>query len=314
MSALRRWIAAIVAVCAAFAAGIALGNGPLQGSSTSPRDHSVALADANAHLSQRLANLREQQAFTGALSKAAVPALLRGRLTDTSVGVLVLPGVSAATVTGVTSALATSGAQIVFTAHVSHSLIEPSRKTYVDSVGANAAKGRADLADAAHASTYARIGALFARAYTGTAKSLAVDDEASTLDQQLRGAGLVSLDRPLSRRASAVVVLATAGHGSGTAVYAVHQIELQLVDQLAASCDGVLLAAPQGAAAAGGLIAAATTGSAMTNAIGTLNVAATAAGQSIVPVALADTVAGHPGTFGMRGDVVALPPSLQTEK
>lgn len=308
MTMVRRYVFVFVAVCLAFAGGVALGNGPLQGKT--PVSHDVALSAANSRLADRLAALRDDQAFTQALGEAAGPALVAGRLKNTSVAIFALPGVSAATLTGVTQAVSAAGGEIVITGHLGPALVDPGKKTYVDSVATNSLHGLRDLAPSAAVSTYRRIGALIARAYTGTAGALAVDEEATRLDAQLQGAKLVSLRDTLTRRASAVIVLAPGDHGDANAVYAEHQIESQVVDAVAGACDGLLLAGPAPASLPGGLIDTVASSTDLANAIATLNVVDTAAGQTAAVAALAAAVAGQPGGFGMANGVPALPPGL----
>lgn len=310
MTNLRRYVFALLAVCVAFAAGIALGNGPLQGGSTT--HDSVSLSDANARLSGEVSALKADQAFSQALGKAAGPALLKGQLTNTSIAIFVLPGVPKTTVSRVGVAVAAAGGQLVLTAHLSAELVDPAKKTYVDSVATNAARGLKDLASVSSESAYGRIGALIARAYTGSSAALAVDDEASHLDAQLQGAKIVALSDPLTRRASAVIVLGPADHGAAEAVYAGHQIEMQVVNALAGRADGTLLAGPISSSEPGGLIRTVNSSKAMTNAVATLNVVDTAAGQTVAVGALAAAIDGQPGAFGMNGSDAVLPPAFTT--
>ena len=60
-----------MAVCLAFAAGVALGNGPLQGTTTVHDD--VSLANANSRLSDQIDALRQDQAFSQALGTRRRP-------------------------------------------------------------------------------------------------------------------------------------------------------------------------------------------------------------------------------------------------
>ena len=308
MSGLRRYVGMLATVCVAFAAGIALGNGPLQGESTG--DGHVSLTAANAELSAELQAARRVQAFESALGSAARPALLRDRLSRVSVGIFSLPGVAPETVTAVAGAVEEAGGELTVRARISPTLVDPARKTYVDSVASGALEDAADVRALGALSPYARIGALLARAYTGTADEVAVDDEAARLDAQLRGAKLLWLADPLQRRASAVVVLTPGDTGQSGAVYAAHQIELPVLDALAARADGVLLAGPAAASAPGGLILAATQAPSMTHAVATLNALDMPAGPAAAVGGLAAAVSGHPGTWGMRGDVPAVPPGF----
>lgn len=308
MSMVRRYVFAFVAVCLAFAGGVALGNGPLQG--TTPTSDDTASSAVTSRLSDQVAALRQDQAFSQALGQAAGPVLLSDELRNTSVAVFVLPGVATATVTGVLQAVTAAGGEVVIRGHLSPSLVDPGKKTYVDSVATNSMRGLKDLRSSAALPTYRRIGALMARAYTGGSRALAADNEATGIDAQLQGAKLVSLRDPLDRRASAVIVLADGDHGKADAVYAGHQIESQVVDALAGDCDGLLLAAPASASADGGLISAVTTSPDMTNAVATLNVVDTPAGQTASVAALRSALDGQPGSFGMVAGRPVLPPAL----
>lgn len=308
MTALRRYLGALVAVCVAFAAGIALGNGPLQGSQGGG-DH-VSLAAANAQLGDDLRAMRRVQAFETEIGSAARPALLDGRLAGTSVGIFVLPGVAPATVGALVMAVGQAGGEVAVRAKISAALVDPAKKTYVDSVATSSLRGAADLRSAAGLTTYPRIAALMARAYTGTADALAVDDEATRLDAQLRGARLISLVNPLQRRASAIVVLTPGDAGSDGGVYAAHQIELQLIDGLAAHADGLLLAGPVQASISGGLIDGVQHAAAMAHAVATLNVVGTPATPVAVVGGLAAVVAGQPGDWGIHQGVPSVPPGF----
>jgi hypothetical protein len=311
MTMLRRYVFAFVAVCLAFAGGVALGNGPLQG--TTKVNDDVSLATTNSRLSREIAALRQDQAFSQALAGAAGPALLAGRLKNTSVALFVLPGVTKATVSGVSQAVAAAGGEIVVSGHLSTMLVDPGKKTYVDSVATNSLIGLKDLNSSAALPTYRRIGVLLGRAYTGSRNKLAVDDEATRIDAQLQGAKLVTLHDPLQRRASAVIVLAAGDHGGGNDVYARAQIESQVVDALATDGDGLVLAAPMPASQPGGLIATVTDNPEMTNAISTLNVVDLPGGPSAAVAALVASLDGQPGTFGMNGGDPVLPPALAAD-
>jgi copper transport outer membrane protein MctB len=309
VTTLRRYIFAFFAVCAAFAGGIALGNGPLQGDETT--GGRVSLSTANAELSDTVTALRDQQAFSQALSGVAGRPLLHGQLANTTVAIVVLPGVAQSTVAGVTQAVKVAGGEVSVLAHVSSGLVDPGRKTYVDSVATNSLKGLEDLASATDLSPYGRIGALLGRAYAGPSDDLAVDAEATRIDAQLQGAKLVDLASPLRRRANGVIVLAPGEHGNANSVYATHQIEIQAVNGLAAASDGLLVAAPPTGAEPGGLLADLAGSDLLTEAVSTLNVVDSRSGQLAAAAALAADIAGQPGSYGMRGSTAVLPPALR---
>lgn len=308
MRTLRRYVFAFVAVCAAFAAGIALGNGPLQGNGGT--GSTAALGDANNQLRGQLAAAHKASVFPRALADASGSVIVHGMLTSQSIGIVVLPGVAKPDVEQAVQAVRDAGGELVWTLTVGTAVLDPTRKTYVDSVSTNTAKGLTDLGSNADASPYTRMGSLLARAYTGPADALAVDNEAIQIDAQLRGAKVVSITPALQRKANGVVVLAPGDHGTGDeAVYAQHQIESQLVTELATRCDGLLLATPAGAAAPGGLLTSAALRSGP-DAFGTLDLLGTPAAGVAEVGGLASVLSGRPGSFGMVNGEPVVPPAL----
>jgi hypothetical protein len=255
--------------------------------------------------------LRLQQDFSQAVNVRAGRLLLHGQLTNTSVAVFVLPGVSRATVDGVVSSVQQAGGDVSILAHLSPTLVDPAKKTYVDSVATNSLKGMDDLASVVRLSPYARIGALLARAYTGPSDGVAVNDESRRIDAQLRGAKLVELASPLRRRGSAVIVLASAHHGGADWVNIARQIEAPIVDGLASAGDGLLVAGPAAASLSGGLIDVVRTSTLIKHAVATLDVADTPSGRVVAAAALAAAIAGQPGNFGLSAGKVVLPPTLR---
>ena len=162
MTVLRRHLFAILAVCAALAVGIALGAGPLQGDSGAADE--AALQSDNTGLSDRVAQLEQTRVFDDAMTKAASSGLVSGRLSGRTLTLVVLPGVPGATVDGVRTAVQQAGGSTAVTAVVQPDMVDPAKKTYVDSVAANSMKGLKDLGPGAKGETYDQVAALVARA------------------------------------------------------------------------------------------------------------------------------------------------------
>lgn len=307
MTAVRRYVFAFLAVCVALAAGIALGQGVLQGKQ--PADNHVALSRENTELGSRLTQLRHQQAMGAAVMSAAVPALVKGRLAAAAVTVVVLPGVDDQTVSDVTAVLHEAGAVVSVQVRLTPTLLDPDKKTYVDSVASNSLKGILDLGQLTDASTYERIGALIARAYTGHRDNLAADTEAATIDAQLRGAKLVTVSGPLQRRGSLVVVLVPGEHGRGDVTFAVHQIAQDVLVELAARSDGVVVAGSPAAEKSGGLLDQLRRASPADD-LSTVDVIGSPTGSAIAVFALAAAAAHNAGDYGLVGGRPVLPPGL----
>lgn len=307
MTTMRRYVFGFLAVCVALAAGIALGDGVLQGKP--PVDNHVALSRANAALGSRLSDLRHQQAMGAAVTAAAVPSLVKGRLAASSVTLFVLPGVDDQTVTDVTTTLRQAGAVVTVSARLSPTLLDPDKKTYVDSVASNSLKGILDLGQLSGASTYERIGALIARAYTGHRDNLAADTEATKIDAQLQGAKLITLSGPLQRRGSLVVMLAPGDHGNNDLTFAVHQIEQDMLVELAARSDAVVVAGTPASAQSGGLLNQLRKASPADN-LSTVDVIGSPAGRAIAVFALAAAADNNAGDYGIVSGRPVLPAGL----
>jgi Copper transport outer membrane protein, MctB len=308
MSALRRHVFGFFIACTALAIGVALGAGPLQGGASA--DDTSSPSDTSG-LRDQVAALQAGQILGESVLASSSVDLVGSVLAGGSVGLVVLPGVDGAVVRGIGSAVRDAGGQLNVTSLVSRKLVDPAQKTYTASVATNSVKGMQDLRAVPADQPYAQIAALFSRAYTGRGTDLLLDDEAVKIDSELRGANLVTLKGALHRRASLVIVLAPADHGTGAVTSASHVIEVQLLSALAAGSDAVLVAAPTGASAPGGLLDAVHKDSSLRQArLSTLNVVDGAAAQVCAVYALAAAARGTTGDFGVDGTTVRLPPGL----
>jgi hypothetical protein len=160
MMTLRRAIFALLTASVAFAAGVALGNGPLQG-----RSGQATLSADNVRLGQRLQEMRAAGTYDDAFVTATSAGLMKGRLANRVVTLVVLPGVPASTVSGVRADLGTAGARIATTLTVRPALIDSAKKVYVASVAQNTMRGAPDLTARTLGDPYDATGALVSRAY-----------------------------------------------------------------------------------------------------------------------------------------------------
>lgn len=310
MTALRRHAVVLFAVCVALAAGIGLGTGLLAERADGTGEHS--LRSSNAALRDRVADLRRSHAFTEEMTASLSPGLLDGRLAGRNVTLLVLPGVRSAVVDATREVVGQAGGTVAVEARIRRALVDPARKTYVDSVAASSSRDLTDLPVTTSAQTYDRIGALVTRAYAASAGRDRVDEEAAAIDSELQGAKLVHLDAEPLRRGSLVVVLADGHSGTDSHDMARTVILTSLVTQLASGSDGVVVAAPATASARGGVIDALAREKALASSrVATLNVIDSAAGRTALVYALLAAAAGAPGHYGVTRDGEAvLPPGL----
>jgi Copper transport outer membrane protein, MctB len=306
VTAFRRYLFGVLAVCTAFAIGVALGGGPLRGNfvdvnaSTSP---SPAPGGSTAPVADR--DLR----LDAALTSAAGHRLLHNQLAHETVTVVVLPKVPHATVTGLVSTVQQAGGLPPVVVRLSGDLVDPAKKTYVDSVATSALKNLPDITTAAGADTYERIGAVLARAYVGTGSSATFDAEASSIDAQLQGSRLVRLKAAPVRRGGLLVVVAPRLASRGQYAAAGRVIQAQLVTAMAKQADGAVLLSP-GSAGADSVTAGWPPGLKTGVPLSTLNVATGPASYVSAVYALLSAAHGQPGDFGVFGTLVRLPPGL----
>jgi Copper transport outer membrane protein, MctB len=306
VTALRRYLFGVLAVCTAFAIGVALGGGPLRGNFVD--------VNANAHPSSAPGASASPAAgrslrLDGAIASAAGPRLLRNQLAHQTVTIVVLPKVPHSTVTGLVSAVDQAGGLPPVVVRLSPDLVDPAKKTYVDSVAASAAHNRSGVATSAGAGTYERMGAVLARAYVGTGSRTSFDAEASSIDAQLQGSRLVRLNEPPVRRGGLLLVVAPRTAERGQYAAAGRVIQAQLVTAMAGHVDGAVLMSP-GLAGGGRVTAGWPRGLAAGVPLSTLNVAMGPASYVTAIYALINAAHGEPGDFGVFGAAVKLPPGL----
>ena len=101
-----------------------------------------------------------QAVFDQGLNASLADRLLAGQLPQRTVTLVVLPGVPAATVSATTAGAGVGRRQVTVVARLDDDLIDPGKKTYVDSVVSASIEGAPDLAKKADHSTYSQAGAL----------------------------------------------------------------------------------------------------------------------------------------------------------
>lgn len=305
MVSLRRVIFGLLAASVAFAAGVALGNGPLQGRS----DRATLSAD-NTRLGQRLRELRAAGTYDDAFVTATATGLVKGRLANRVVTLVALPGVPASTVSGVTADLATAGARLATTLTVLPALVDSAKKVYVASVAGNTMRGAPDLAARAYVDPYDAMGALISRAYVAKSRGGSVfDKESVDIDAQLTGANLVRRTGTAARRGDLVLVLDAGRYGRSAALRASRVIEGSLLSALANGCSRIVVASTSGGDSRGGLLRAIRSQSALRS-VSTVNVIGTQAGRTAAILVLAASGGRTGGRYGVVSGKAVLPAAL----
>jgi hypothetical protein len=287
---LRRQLVPFVVLMMAVAVGIALGAGPLSDLGTSP-------PKAAAHPPQPTVDTAAQDratyadAFAGTVSQG----LYAGRLHGHAVVVLTLPGADDDVVDALTEQVRQAGTQVIGSYGLRRTLVDPTRKALVDTLGTQlVAQLGADVVTA-DATTYDRIGQLLGRAVSSASRKTGMDPaKVSSLRASLHGAGLLALPEDEPGLAPLVLVV------TGSEVDA--PVMNGLVGGLAAVAKGVVVAGPTKDADITTLRSAPPT-----RPVATVDGTDTAAGQVAAVLALIHVLATPGGSFGASGSDAPAP-------
>jgi hypothetical protein len=279
---IRRLLVPFIAVCAALAAGIALGGGPLSDlghASTTPSSAKGAGAVVRA------------QAKAGEKLAAATAGLLYGgKLAGQQVAVITLPGAPAAVSKALAGQVAAAGGSVSSTTAVDASAVAPESKTLVDSLGGQLATQLHGLVDAGQP-TYVRLGQLLAGSVaTTTPQPTTPSADQGTLRSALSQSKLITGQAPPTM--APLVLLVLGKHVNPTILSGV-------VQGLATRSHGVVVAASTGSGLRGDLKRLRATRPGPR--IATVDGDETATGQLATTLALAHQVAGGGGAYGASG-------------
>lgn len=310
MLSLRYHIASLVAVFLALAAGIALGGGPLQDVGRGNSDQELASARAAlATQRTRAADLRQQAALADQFAAAAGPGLVAGKLSGHTVSLVLLPGADPQVVSSLSTLLSRAGARLGATYTVQPKTTQAANRQLVDALTSQLAAQEKQVSLPKAASTYDRLGGLLARLAGSTTKGGAsYDPTAVSILAGLDTAGLVTAkDQPQTR---GDVVLVVAGEPDGkAATEATSAIEAAVAGAMAPGVRGVVVAGPTSSATGGGVIDEIRSGTAAKT-VSTVDSVDTGAGRVATVLAAASAVAGHPGAYGIVGDVAGPMPGV----
>ena len=245
----------LATVLLALAGGVALGGGPLQGDrSTSASDGRDGTAPE-----QTQAEVRSQEhatAFDDAYVRATAPRVLRDGLEGRTVAVVTLPGVDPDRVTAVRELVGVAGGAVTVEARVRGAFLDLGNRQLVAELARQTQDAaRTPVGVPAGSEGYELAARLLGHALLDDRDAGAPAD--ATGEGVLAGfttARLLTLDEPVTRRASAVVLVAGAPTGTTDQRRGAATIVATLAEGLDASGDGAVLAGPAAAGAADGVI------------------------------------------------------------
>ena len=190
---IRRNVVSIVAVCGALAVGVALGSGPLSDLGHADPQPAKAPADVSRQV-------REEASAGASFASAVGQRLLAGSLSGKRVTVVAMPGADTATTRRLSDQIRRAGGTVGNTVRILPAALDPSRKTFDDTLARQLARQFAGRVRAGQ-TTYRLFGQVIGATYGAH-----VQVSASTADQLTASKTLVA----------GKVVRADLGPGPGT--------------------------------------------------------------------------------------------------
>jgi hypothetical protein len=308
----RYHLVSIISIFLALAVGIVLGAGPLKedigNTLTSEvnrlREDKAAL---RTELDAATKGARARDEFTSAGNRS----LLAGRLQDTTIAVIVLPGADSAVVRSTTDTLTAAGATIGSTVTVLDAWVDPEKATFRGTLGQQLAPSVQVPLDQSGAAV---IDAVLARSVLTKAGSS--PEGAATALEGLRTGELVRYTPDQVTPATGAVVIAGPVSGEDEAS---RTATADALSGLAATVDdagsGAVLVEDTpdpSATSQASVVTAARSDSDGAKLLSTVDDADLPMGQASVVFALLEQFAGRAGQYGLQNDATAAFPQLAT--
>ena len=307
MTSMRYRLVTLCSVVLALAAGIILGDGPLEG------DGAVAAVTGSGDGDQLDAARRQVQqqkqdlAFADTWAAATGTGLVDRKLRGRAVTVVTLPGAPQDSVDRVLAAVGAAGATVASQVAVSADLLDVSQRQMVSELARQMDVGPARKAVQVPADVgdYGRVSRMLAYALLTREDAGDQPDEVSSgILAGLSTAGLVTVagdgegDQGLARRGSAVVVVAGAPYGSADERTGAGSILGELLGAFDRAGDGTVLSGPMSASAPDGLVTAVRQDAKVARRVSLVDVVDLGPGAVLTVLALAADLAGKPGDWG----------------
>ncbi|QLQ10581.1 MAG: copper transporter [Nocardioidaceae bacterium] len=223
----RYHVVSLIAVLLALAAGIALGAGL-------DFDNDASKAATPGQSPSEETSNSARSGLDEALVESVEPALVRNRLRDRAVALVVLPDATTEAEKAITASIERAGGRLTSVLRAGPDLVDPAKKQLVDALGGQLEADAKDVVIPESASAYDRIGALLGYAIgTTEAGGDAPSSRAQSILAGLSTAGLISFSQDVERRAGLVLVLAGPPSGDSAADQGIASI----VDSLAGALD-----------------------------------------------------------------------------
>lgn len=310
----RYHLVSIVSIFLALAVGIVLGAGPLKEDIGNTLTSEVKnLRDDKAALRTELDAADKAAKARDEFTVASNRTLLAGRLANTSIAVVVLPGADNGLVKSTTDTLAQAGATVTGTVTVLDAWVDPAKAQFRQTLGQQLAGQVQVPADDA---TGEVVNAVLARSLLEKAGSSSRDGAAAAL-RALRTGDLVRFTPDQVEPASLAVVVGAPVSGADPTV---RSTEAKGLADLASALDAagggtVLVAASQrpGATGTTSVVSTVRGDGDRTKDVSTVDDADIPMGQASLVFALLEQEAGKAGQYGLAGDATDAFPQMATK-
>lgn len=298
----RYHVVSLIAVLLALAAGIALGAGL-------DFDNDASKAATPGQSPSEETSNSARSGLDEALVESVEPALVRNRLRDRAVALVVLPDATTEAEKAITASIERAGGRLTSVLRAGPDLVDPAKKQLVDALGGQLEADAKDVVIPESASAYDRIGALLGYAIgTTEAGGDAPSSRAQSILAGLSTAGLISFSQDVERRAGLVLVLAGPPSGDSAADQGIASIVDSLAGALDEQTGGVVVAGPLDAADTGGVLAAIRADAHTSAGVSTVDGVDGPAGAVVAVRALAEQAAGKAGQYGLGAGTTAVLP------
>lgn len=290
----RHHIASLVAVFLALAIGVVLGGGPL---SELGRDEGSSSGTPEAE--RRADDAERAAAFGDDFATKTAATLYAGALRGHPTAVVTMPGVDEDDVEALTTQVTAAGGAVAGRYDVRESMLDPSERTLVDTLGSQLMTQLPEGLVDPEASTYVRMGQLLGVAAASTAPAgAAPDTDATAIRESLAAGELLTTVTDDAARAPLVLVLVGDG-GDADALAG-------LLAGLVQTSTGVVVAGDGASGRPGGPLALVRSDP-VGEELATVDGVDTPLGQVTTVLALLRQLGGTGGAFGASGAEGAVP-------
>lgn len=274
----RYHLVSLGAVLLALAAGVALGAGVLDRSSSSTTATGESRVDPAV------------QAFDAAFADSAAPGLVASSLADRRIVIITTPGARTVETEDLAARATAAGGTIVGEIALTAKLLESNNRQFAESVAQQSAPDVADVTEAGD--SYTRVGAALARAIMSP-EGGALDETATTIRSAFDQGGLIDLPNAPDQTADVALVVV----GPSPADSARGTILADITAQLVAAGTGAAVVGPSVTSVDGGVLDQVRRSEQVTT-FATADVTETAAGRVLAVWALAQAASGTTGSWG----------------